>query len=48
VLAYRLVGWQPSGAGTVRVVAAVFIPDAALQGARIEVQAAAGSRSLTP
>jgi hypothetical protein len=48
VLAYRLVGWQPSGAGTERVVAAVFIPDAALQGARIEVQAAAGSRSLTP
>lgn len=47
VLAYRLVGWQPTGAGTMRVVAAVFIPDAALQGARIEVRAAAGSRSLT-
>jgi len=48
VLAYRLVGWQPPGGATARIVAAVFIPDAARQGARIVVEARAGSRSLAP
>ncbi|MGA1210245.1 MAG: hypothetical protein ACO3U4_11490 [Gemmobacter sp.] len=48
VLAYRLVGWQPPGGATQRIVAAVFIPDAAREGARIAVEARAGTRSLGP
>jgi len=48
VLAYRLVGWQPPGGATTRIVAAVFIPDAAREGVRITVEARAGTRSLTP